>query len=510
MTKDEMLKVLKDSFKDFKFFPDDHHYEYKGKRVGISVTRLIEEYCNEFDSQAVAEKVAEKNLKNYEYAKTQLQLYNPLEIGGNDCLERYDELKKMLELPITVTDVLNEWEYKNKFACVKGSTCHEYSQSLWSGEEYNELMFDGSAEFLKSVNLIQKQAKQFKKDYQDHLEHLQDELVIGSAEYDIASAVDHLFYNKLTSGLVLVDYKTNSTLKGYNDSEYNRRYTKKMKVPLHNIDDDSLHHYYIQLSIYKFLIEKYTGLKVDEMFIVYMSENIENYEIIEIPYLQDEVKKILELRRINKMGKMLLVMGEPASGKTVSLRNIPKNELYYIDCDKKGLNYKGWKNDFNEEKKNYLRSNDGEFIAKCMQGISEKREDIKYIAIDTINSIMIADEMKRSKDKNFDKWVDLASCIFNLINIVPDLRDDLTVIFIGHTQTDDEGFTRLLTNGKKLNKIGLEKYFDTVLIAKNNDGKYVFETKSPNSTARTPMGSYDDEQYIDNDLYEVIKVLKEY
>ena len=65
-------------------------------------------------------------------------------------------------------------------------------------------------------------------------------------------------------------------------------------------------------------------------------------------------------------------------------------------------------------------------------------------------------------------------------------------------------------NGRKLNKIGLEKYFDTVLIAKNNDGKYVFETKSPNSTARTPMGSYDDEQYIDNDLYEVIKVLKEY
>ena len=41
------------------------------------------------------------------------------------------------------------------------------------------------------------------------------------------------------------------------------------------------------------------------------------------------------------MAKMILVMGEPASGKTVSLRNIPKNELYYIDCDKKGLNYKG-------------------------------------------------------------------------------------------------------------------------------------------------------------------------
>ena len=503
MTKDEMLKVLKNSFKDFKFYEDGHYYTYKDKPVGISVTRFIAEYENEFNQQEVAEKVLEKNIKKYNYAKEQLKLYY-----GNE--EKDKEMLEYLKLPITIQEILAEWKYKADFACCKGTTCHEYAQSLWSGEEWEFKDFDGSRNYEIAVDLIQNQANNFHDDYEDHLEHLQDELVVGSEEYDIASAVDHLFYNKLTGGLVLVDYKTNSTLKGYNDDIKNRRYTKKMKVPLHNIDDDSLHHYYIQLSIYKFLIEKYTGLKVDEMFIVYMSENIENYEIIEIPYLYKEVKNILELRRCAKMAKMLLVMGEPASGKTVSLRNIPKNELYYIDCDKKGLNYKGWKEDFNVEKKNYFRSNSGEDIAKCMLGISEKREDIKYIAIDTINSIMIADEMKRSKDKNFDKWVDLASCIFNLINIVPDLRDDLTVIFIGHTQTDDEGFTRLLTNGKKLNKIGLEKYFDTVLIAKNNDGKYVFETTSPTSTARVPMGCYEGEQYIENDLYEIIKELKEY
>lgn len=473
MTKEEIKQRLKETFKDFVFYPSDHHYECKGKRVGVSVTTFIHEFCNEFDELGMAEKSAIKNNKS-------------------------------------VQEILNEWHYKRDFSCEKGTDGHNYSQHLWSGNKYEILKFDMSDEYYQSVFKIHRQAENFYRDYKERLEHLFDELPIGSEEFNIASCVDHLFYNKLTGGLVLVDYKTNSILKGYNDDIKNRKYTKKMKIPLNKIEDDSLHHYYIQLSIYKFLIEKYTGLKVDEMFIVYFSENIDNYEIIEIPYLKNEVEKILELRRANKMAKMLLVMGEPASGKTVSLRNIPKNELYYIDCDKKGLNYKGWKNDFNEEKKNYLRSNDGEFIAKCMQGISEKREDIKYIAIDTINSIMIADEMKRSKDKNFDKWVDLASCIFNLINIVPDLRDDLTVIFIGHTQTDDEGFTRLLTNGKKLNKIGLEKYFDTVLIAKNMDGKYVFETTSPNSTARVPMGCYEGEQYIDNDLYEIIKELKEY
>ena len=468
----EILNKLKCAFKDFVFYPSDHHYECKGKRVGISVTRLIEEYSNPFDQQAIAEKVALRDNKS-------------------------------------VSEVLKEWEYKNKFACEKGSTCHEYAQSIWSGEEYNELLFDGSIEYLTAVNKIQSQAMNFWKDFKDKFTHIQDEQLVGSEEYNICSAVDHLFLDK-NGNVWLIDYKTNSILKGYNDDEKNRRYTKKMLIPLQNIKDDSLNHYYLQLSIYKYLIEKYTNIKIYKTMIVYMSENIENYELIETPYLMEEVEKILKLRRANKMAKMILVMGEPASGKTVSLRNIPKNELYYIDCDKKGLNYKGWKNDFNEENKNYFKTNDGELIAKCMQGISEKREDIHYIVIDTINSIMIADEMRRSKDKNFDKWIDLASCIFNLVNIVPDLRDDITVIFIGHTQTDDEGFTRLLTNGKKLNKIGLEKYFDTVLIAKNNDGKYVFETKSPNSTARTPMGSYDDEQYIDNDLYEVIKVLKEY
>ena len=163
-----------------------------------------------------------------------------------------------------VEDVLAEWKYKANFACEKGSTCHEFVQSLWSGNKYNLLEFDKSDNYYKSVFKIQEQAVQFKFDYQEHLEHLIDELPIGSEEYDIASCVDHLFYNKLTGGLVLVDYKTNSLMSGYNK----KAYKKAMKVPLSHLNDDALHHYHIQLSIYKYLIEKYTGLEVEEMFIV--------------------------------------------------------------------------------------------------------------------------------------------------------------------------------------------------------------------------------------------------
>ena len=467
MTKDEMLKVLKDSFKDFKFYADGHYYECKGKRVGISVTTFIHEYCNEFDAEGMAEKVANRDGK-------------------------------------TVQQVLDEWAYKRDFSCEKGTTCHEWSQSLWSGAEYKPLLFDESKEYMSALDKIKNQAVNFKNDYQEHLEHLIDELPIGSEEFNIASCVDHLFYNKLTGGLVLVDYKTNSLMEGYNK----KAYKKAMKVPLSHINDDALHHYYIQLSIYKFLIEKYTGLKVDEMFIVYMSENIENYEIIEIPYLYEEVRKILELRRANKMAKMLLIIGEGGSGKTSSLKNLSPKEHFYIDCDKKGLNYKGWKEDY-IEKKNYFKTNDGETVAKLLQEISNNKPEFKYVTIDTINSIMIADEMKRMKGKSYNEWQDLAKCIFDLIDIVPDLRDDLTVIFIGHTQTEDDGFTRLLTNGRKLNKIGLEKYFNTVLLSKAKDGEYIFETRANNSTARTPMDAFD-ELEIPNDITKVLEVIKDY
>lgn len=471
MTRDEMLKILKDSFKDFKFYEDGHYYECKGKRVGISATRLIEEYANEFNAEEMAEKVANKENRSVE-------------------------------------DILAEWKYKADFACEKGSTCHEWSQYLWNKGEWKLKAFDESKDYIKAVAEIKIQAINFFDDYQDRLEHLIDELPIGSEEYDIASCVDHLFYNKLTGGLVLVDYKTNSLMSGYNK----KAYKKAMKVPLSHLNDDALHHYHIQLSIYKYLIEKYAGLKVDEMFIVYMSENIENYEIIEIPYLKKEVEEILELRRINKMGKMLLIMGEQGSGKSFSLKNLPSKEHFYIDCDKKGMNYKGWRNDYNEEQKNYIKCNDGEIIVNLLKNISEKAEHIKYVSIDTINSIMIADELKRSKQKGFDKWDDMANIILQIIMAVPDLRDDLTVIFIGHTQTSDDGFTQLKTNGRKLNKIGVEGYFNTVLLAKcvnAENNEYVFETKANNSTARTPYEAFDT-MTIPNDIVKVIEVIREY
>lgn len=207
-------------------------------------------------------------------------------------------------------------------------------------------------------------------------------------------------------------------------------------------------------------------------------------------------------------------MGESGSGKTTAMRTLLPDETYYIDCDGKGLSWKGWRQQYNAEKKNYFQSDDQNKILTVMKGINEKRPEIKNIVIDTANSIMIADERRRSKEKTYDKWADLAWAVYDIATTASRLRDDLNVIVLFHTQTDTDDvtgdkFVRILTNGKKLNKIGLEKYFTTVLYSKSTDDGFVFETKAKNSTAKVPLGVFETET-VPNDMQSVLDALKEY
>lgn len=213
------------------------------------------------------------------------------------------------------------------------------------------------------------------------------------------------------------------------------------------------------------------------------------------------------------MSKVICIMGESGSGKTTSMRNLNPKETYYIDCDGKGLSWKGWRNQYNTSEKNYKNTDEPEKVFTLLLGINDKCPNIKYIVIDTINGIMIGDEMRRFKEKGYDKWQDLAQSVYNIIDKANKLRDDLTVIFTAHTQTesDDNGyiFTRIKTNGKKLNKICLESKFTTVLLARKKGDQYIFETQANNSTAKSPMGAFETNE-IENDIVKVIEALSEY
>ena len=458
MTRDEYLQELNKAFGDFKFYEDGHYYTYKDKSISIGATGLIEQYTQDFDAQAVAEKVALKENKS-------------------------------------VQEVLDEWKYKNKFACAKGSECHYFAQTLWNKEPFDmmKMGFDGSVEYDVATELIETQAINFHNDYQDKLEHLYDEYVIGSEEYDIASAIDHLFINKLTGGLVLVDYKTNS------DIHKNERYAKQMKVPLQHLKDFTLNHYYIQLSIYKYLVEKYTDLKIEEMFIVWFSENIENYEIIEIPYLKDEVKKILENRRVKNMNSVpVLLIGASGSGKSTSLRNFKGEEVAVVNVLGKPLPFKS-----------DIKAGKCDDYATILRAIKKTKK--KTIVIDDAGYLITNEFMNQASIKGFDKYNVMANNFFNFINVIKNMQGGKTVYIVMHEDSTEDGETKPKTIGKLLDdKVNLQGMFTICIRSMFDNDNYIFRLKTNGQDCvKTPFGMFENKT-MENDLKAFDEVVREY
>ena len=226
------------------------------------------------------------------------------------------------------------------------------------------------------------------------------------------------------------------------------------------------------------------------------------------------------------MAKVIGVMGESGSGKTTAMRNLPPEETFYLDCDKKGLNWKGWKGQYTDvasgkadaKKGFYLCSDSFTNIMQALQHINEdeKYKRIKYVVIDTINGLMVAEEMKILAMQSGDKrsaWSDLAQNGWAVVNMALTLRNDLTVIILCHSETisDDNGIirTRIKTNGRKLEKLVLESKMTTVVWAVRQDGHYKFILSADGSTCKVPLGAFDSDE-CDNDIMIVIKALKDF
>lgn len=215
------------------------------------------------------------------------------------------------------------------------------------------------------------------------------------------------------------------------------------------------------------------------------------------------------------MSKMICVMGESGSGKTTAMRTLDPKTTFYIDCDRKGLSWRGWRSQYNAENKNYICERDLTKVREYMLGYAKQMPQFKTIVIDTLNTAMVDKEVKEMGNKDgYSKWIDLAQYVWNICETGASLRDDLTIIIVMHSETirDDLGytFTRIKTNGRKLEKLVLESLFSVVLLAKaKEDGTHVFETKAKNSTAKTPMGAFDADE-IPNDMGAVLDALKDY
>lgn len=215
------------------------------------------------------------------------------------------------------------------------------------------------------------------------------------------------------------------------------------------------------------------------------------------------------------MATVIGVIGESGSGKTTSLRNLDPATTYIIDADGKGLCWRGWRGQYSTANKNYSKVDTQNKVVAYMRYANDEMPHIKTVVVDTINGVMIAEERAHKDEKTYDKWADLAWHIWDIITYANNMRDDLTVILCAHSETldDDNGrrFTRILTNGRKLNKLKPETKMRAVLHAyRDENGDYVFGVHAHDSIAKMPYGLYDDVETVPNDIAQVIADIREF
>lgn len=224
------------------------------------------------------------------------------------------------------------------------------------------------------------------------------------------------------------------------------------------------------------------------------------------------------------MADKILMLGESGTGKTFSLRNIDPGNTFYINVDRKSMPFKGWKSKFhivkdeNGEKdfsrSNYMMTSDPEKIWKLLKAINSKRPDIKVVIIDTLTLMMTDMFMSQINIKGFEKFSNQANTTYQIVKMVDNLREDLTVVFMAHVETEDYETKFFVPGGKLLKeKVKMESNFTTVLqthveYSDNGTNKYYFLTEnSGNNTVKSPLGMFPGKM-VENDLSKVIEHVK--
>lgn len=218
------------------------------------------------------------------------------------------------------------------------------------------------------------------------------------------------------------------------------------------------------------------------------------------------------------MAQSTLVIAESGSGKSTSGRTLDSKETFWINIANKPLPFKGWRKDYtliskDNPKGNMTNASSAPGIIKAIQHVNDKMPHITNLVVDDWQYMSAFEYFDKANEKGYDKFTSIASNLAQVAKMPKDLRDDLYIFFLTHSEesTDMNGRRKVKakTVGKMIdNALTLEGLFSIVLfgkVIKDDDGilKYGFETQNDgNNTCKSPMGMFE-ESFIENDLQYV-------
>ena len=207
----------------------------------------------------------------------------------------------------TTPDVIQSiWALNNVYATTRGTMLHNYIENYYNNKvvQYNREQVEkelGTDEHNRLREEIMILIKQFNNFYNDSpwLLPLKSEFAVGDIkDSKICGMLDLIAFNTENNTFEIYDYKTNKDIKQTNS------YNKYMLPPLEHLFECEFNTYALQLSIYKYIIEKYTSIEISKLTIIWFNQKNDNYQLITLPYLKEEVELIINDFLVNKLDKI--------------------------------------------------------------------------------------------------------------------------------------------------------------------------------------------------------------
>jgi hypothetical protein len=210
--------------------------------------------------------------------------------------------RKAKSLGITQDEMKFIWRESNIFSTTLGTFFHSIAESHYtkmpcvlSTEGAKEELGDKTYQELKPLlKILVRQFDAFYKHTQSFLEPVSNELVVGDLDDTrVCGTLDLLTYNKNTKSYEIYDFKTNKNISF--KSDYNQTFLS----PLDHIPLCEFNTYSFQLSVYKYILEKYTNIRISAMYIVWFRRDKVSYELIKVTDFTEYAHSILSAAKSN-------------------------------------------------------------------------------------------------------------------------------------------------------------------------------------------------------------------
>lgn len=231
----EVTAQITEFFKDLSFQEDTHTYTVHGIPLKYSVSKLISDYGNKFNTQVMSEAVAKKTSTSRE-------------------------------------SVVARWDKEREDSIIKGHSLHYFAE-----------------EYLKNRNIkpITKQQElmvSFLNSIPQHIVVLGSEIKMYHKKFLFGGTMDLPLYNTLTNKIIIADYKSNKDIhKNYKG--------QTLLTPFNYLLDTPLNKYQLQLSFYQILLEQIPNIEVEARKVVWFKDT--GYDIYDCQnYTKDLLKEL--------------------------------------------------------------------------------------------------------------------------------------------------------------------------------------------------------------------------